>query len=231
MSIKEMEAELEATRQKIAEQLSLVGKSIQSIDPTLYDKERILEQAVIDGYLDEPAKDYMHAKACLDAALQDQLEALGQDQPMSSNKWRGILQELAQRCPPDRWAEDAQEGPDPDTFECGYCCALMQLHAMSMREGHCIPIDEFPIPYIVEARKREAILHLQIEDSNNVELLTPPVTRFFRDGVEHTLIQEQSNEEIDAFIERKILVEPIPPIDTPYFDLADLIARHEGDKE
>ena len=46
MSIKEMEAELEATRQKIAEQLSLVGKSIQSIDPTLYDKEEELEQAI-----------------------------------------------------------------------------------------------------------------------------------------------------------------------------------------
>ena len=46
MSIKETEAELEATRQKIAEQLSLVGKSIQSIDPTLYDKEEELEQAI-----------------------------------------------------------------------------------------------------------------------------------------------------------------------------------------
>ena len=52
MSIKEMEAELEATRQKIAEQLSLVGKSIQSIDPTLYDKERELEQALADAYQD-----------------------------------------------------------------------------------------------------------------------------------------------------------------------------------
>jgi hypothetical protein len=40
---KELETELEATRQKIAEQLSLVGKSIQSIDPTLYDKEQELE--------------------------------------------------------------------------------------------------------------------------------------------------------------------------------------------
>tara|TARA_R110001632_G_scaffold27294_1_gene73305 strand:- start:688 stop:936 length:249 start_codon:yes stop_codon:yes gene_type:complete len=52
MSIKEMEAALEATRQKIAEQLSMVGRSIQSIDPTLYDKERELEQAVIDAHLD-----------------------------------------------------------------------------------------------------------------------------------------------------------------------------------
>ena len=88
-----------------------------------------------------------------------------------------------------------------------------------------------PAAPAVSKTKQEAILHLQIEDSNNVELLTPPVTRFFRDGVEHTLIQEQSNEEIDAFIERKILEEPIPPIDTPDFDLADLIAPHEGDKE
>ena len=40
---KELETELEATRQKIAEQLSLVGKSIQSIDPPLYDKEQELE--------------------------------------------------------------------------------------------------------------------------------------------------------------------------------------------
>jgi hypothetical protein len=40
-----------------------------------------------------------------------------------------------------------------------------------------------------------------------LELLTPPHGRFFRNGVEHTLTQEQSNEEIDAFIERKILEE------------------------
>jgi len=49
MRLKELEAELKATRQKISEQLSLVGKSIQSIDPTLYDKERELEQAVINA--------------------------------------------------------------------------------------------------------------------------------------------------------------------------------------
>ena len=72
-TVEQLEAALEATRKKIAKQLSLVGKSIQSIDPTLYDKERILEQAVIDGYLDEPAKDYMHAKARLNATLQDLL--------------------------------------------------------------------------------------------------------------------------------------------------------------
>ena len=52
MSIQKLEAELEATRQKIAKQLSMVGRSIQSIDPTLHEKERELEQAVIDAYLD-----------------------------------------------------------------------------------------------------------------------------------------------------------------------------------
>ena len=46
MRLKELEAELEATRQKISEQLSMVGRSIQSIDPTLYDKERVLEQVI-----------------------------------------------------------------------------------------------------------------------------------------------------------------------------------------
>ena len=51
-----LEAELEATRKKIAEQLSMVGRSIQSIDPTLYDKEREQEQAVIDAHLDAPVK-------------------------------------------------------------------------------------------------------------------------------------------------------------------------------
>ena len=110
MSIQKLEAELEATRQKIAKQLSMVGRSIQSIDPTLYDKERVLEQAVIDAHLDAPL------------------------------------------------VEDG-------------------------------PID---MPSVAPAV---------------LELLTPPVKRFFRDGVEHTLTQEQSNEEIDAFIERKILEE------------------------
>ncbi len=46
MSIKELEEELEATRQKIAKQLDLVGKSLQAIDSTLYDKEQELEQAI-----------------------------------------------------------------------------------------------------------------------------------------------------------------------------------------
>ena len=44
MSIAKTEALLEATRQKIAKQLSMVGRSIQSIDPTLYDKEQELER-------------------------------------------------------------------------------------------------------------------------------------------------------------------------------------------
>ena len=46
MKLKDLEAELEATRQKIAEQLSMVGKSLQSIDPTLYEKEEVLEGAI-----------------------------------------------------------------------------------------------------------------------------------------------------------------------------------------
>ena len=52
MRLKKLEAALEATRKKISEQLSMVGRSIQSIDPTLYDKERVLEQAIIDAYQD-----------------------------------------------------------------------------------------------------------------------------------------------------------------------------------
>ena len=47
MSIKEMEALLEATRQKLADQGRVV-------DARLLDKERMLEQAVIDAYLDAP---------------------------------------------------------------------------------------------------------------------------------------------------------------------------------
>ena len=63
MSIQKLEAELEATRQKIAKQLSMVGRSIQSIDPTLHEKERELEQAVIDAHLDaEQATS--HCKKC-----------------------------------------------------------------------------------------------------------------------------------------------------------------------
>ena len=114
MSIQKLEAELEATRQKIAKQLSMVGRSIQSIDPTLHEKERELEQAVIDAHLDTPAV---------------------------------------------------------------------------------------------------------------MELLTPPVKRFFRDGVEHTLTQEQSNEEIDAFIERKILEEQ----DTSNCKKCRVVIKNGGD--
>jgi chromosome segregation ATPase len=44
MSIAKTKAALEATRQKITEQLFMVGRSIQSIDPTLYDKEQELER-------------------------------------------------------------------------------------------------------------------------------------------------------------------------------------------
>ena len=150
MKLKELEAELEATRKKIAKQLSMVGKSLQSIDSTLYDKERVLEQVIAMWHAEFDApmrlKEFENKREHWNANKAEQEE----DEPMSINKWRGILQELAQRCPPDRWADDHQEGPSPDTFESGYSCALMQLHAMSMLEGHCIPIDEFPVPYIEE---------------------------------------------------------------------------------
>ena len=128
MSIKEMEAELEATRQKIAKQLSMVGRSIQSIDPTLYDKERVLEQAVIDAHLD---------------------------------------------------AELVEDG-------------------------------DIAMPSVAAAV---------------LELLTPPVKRFFRNGVEHTLIQEQSHKEIDAFIERKILEEQ----DTSNCKKCRVVIKNGGD--
>ena len=46
MKLKELEAALKETRKKIDEQLSMVGKSLQSIDPTLYEKEEVLEGAI-----------------------------------------------------------------------------------------------------------------------------------------------------------------------------------------
>jgi len=49
MSIKELEALLEATRKKIADQGRIA-------DARLLDKERELEQAVIDAHLDAPAE-------------------------------------------------------------------------------------------------------------------------------------------------------------------------------
>ena len=155
MKLKELEAELEATRKKIVEQLSMVGRSIQSIDPTLYDKERELEQAVIDAHLDAPTQDLA-------------------DLPIWGKNAIGLSRSL----------------PHPVYYD-----APTQ------------DLGDIAMPSVAPAV---------------MELLTPPVKRFFRDGVEHTLTQEQSNEEIDAFIERKILEEP---------DLADLIAPHEGDKE
>ena len=99
----------------------------------------------------------------------------------------------------------------------------------------------------VDARllEKERMLEQAVSDAHFIEMLTPPVKRLFRNGVEHTLIQEQSNEEIDAFIERKILEEQNTSnskwvhnarkqVKLPYkpvMELADLIAPHEGDKE
>ena len=50
MTIKELEDLLETTRQKLADQGYIV-------DDRLLSKERMLEQAVIDAYLDEPTKE------------------------------------------------------------------------------------------------------------------------------------------------------------------------------
>jgi len=52
LSIAEVEELLETTRREIAEQESMLGRSIQSIDPRLHERERKLEQAVIDAHLD-----------------------------------------------------------------------------------------------------------------------------------------------------------------------------------
>lgn len=100
---------------------------------------------------------------------------------------------------------------------------------------------------IADARllEKERMLEQAVSDAHFMEMLTPPVKRLFRNGVEHTLIQEQSNEEIDAFIERKILEEQNTSnskwvhnarkqVELPYkpvMKLGDLLAPHEGDKE
>ena len=100
---------------------------------------------------------------------------------------------------------------------------------------------------IADARliEKERMLEQAVSDAHFMEMLTPPVKRLFRNGVEHTLIQEQSNEEIDAFIERKILEEQNTSnskwvhnarkqVELPYkpvMKLGDLLASHEGDKE
>jgi hypothetical protein len=51
--VEQLEAALESTRQKISNQEEFIGLSgvIQSIDPTLYEQKRMLEQAVIDAHL------------------------------------------------------------------------------------------------------------------------------------------------------------------------------------
>lgn len=46
MKLKDLETALKETRKKIDEQLSMVGKNIQSIDSTLYEKEELLEQVI-----------------------------------------------------------------------------------------------------------------------------------------------------------------------------------------
>jgi hypothetical protein len=72
-----LEAALEATRKEIAEQLFMVGESIQSIDPTLYEKERVLERVVTKRHhrpweLDTPME-LKELEAALEAARRQEL--------------------------------------------------------------------------------------------------------------------------------------------------------------
>ena len=121
MSIKEMEAELEATRQKIAEQLSLVGKSIQSIDPTLYDKERELERVVTKRRhrpyeLDTPME-RKELEAALEAARRQELidEAIKvtKDTIMFCDDWTA-LDKLMAFVPTERLKEFLPVGEQDD---------------------------------------------------------------------------------------------------------------------
>ena len=87
MKLKELEAELEATRKKIAEKEKLIIEShvtnnelrdlVQSIDPTLYEKERVLERLVTKRHhrpweLDTPME-LKELEAALEAARRQEL--------------------------------------------------------------------------------------------------------------------------------------------------------------
>ena len=87
MKLKELEAELEATRKKIAEKEKLIIEShvtnnelrdlVQSIDPTLYEKERVLERLVTKRHhrpweLDTPME-RKELEAALEAARRQEL--------------------------------------------------------------------------------------------------------------------------------------------------------------
>ena len=87
MKLKELEAELEATRKKIAEKEKLIIEShvtnnelrdlVQSIDPTLYERERVLERLVTKRHhrpweLDTPME-RKELEAALEAARRQEL--------------------------------------------------------------------------------------------------------------------------------------------------------------
>ena len=83
-----LEAELEATRKKITKQLSMVGRSIQSIDPTLYDKEQEQEQAVADA----------HTEAAMVVMIEDIAYAFLENKGNLTNYWKTYnLNEREQR--------------------------------------------------------------------------------------------------------------------------------------
>ena len=179
MSIKEMEALLEATRQKLAKQESMTGKSLQSADPRLYEKERVLEQAVIDAHLD--ARKHWNVAA-------DYVVNLDLEKEQDTTDWKQELRDSI---------NDKSKKYDMPRDKHGYANLMAQLAANNEIDKKRLDaplVEDGPIdmPSVTPAV---------------LELLTPPVKRFFRNGVEHTLTQEQSNEEIDAFIERKILEE------------------------
>jgi hypothetical protein len=198
MSIAKTEALLEATRQKIAEQLSMVGRSIQSIDPTLYDKEQELERLLkhLQEVRDAPTRSQKvllvnefenkreHWNACKHAEIEDG------DIAMPQTEFKEAVYELA-------FGDNAinRGFSEEEVIATIKGFAHDSWVAEEFDHGTAMP------------SVAPAVL----------ELLTPPVKRFFRNGVEHTLIQEQSNEEIDAFIERKILEEPDGLIKATYY--------------
>lgn len=54
MPIEQLETLLESTRRKLTKQEAMIGKSIQSADPELYETERELEQALANARDDAP---------------------------------------------------------------------------------------------------------------------------------------------------------------------------------
>ena len=191
MTIKELEAALEATREKISEQLSMVGRSIQSIDPTLYDKERVLEQVI--------------------AMWRIEFDAIA----MPQTEFKEAIYELA-------FGDNAinRDFSEEEVIATIKGFAHDSWVAEEFDHGTAMPSVAAAV----------------------LKLLTPPHGRFFRNGVEHTLTQEDYNEETCAFVEEqdqpmssnKWVHNARKQVELPYkpvMELADLIAPHEGDKE